>query len=280
MVAPERRLRVVLPDKISAEQLRALCDDTGALDVSFVEEMDATTLTARFASDRPGWLEDRVESWLDLVDPAAQSQLETALGDGDWQPGWRALYRGAEVGRFRIRPAWARNENHGSILIDPRGGFGSGLHPTSEVALRLLEACTPGREGQALLDVGTGTGLLSVAAARCGLKPTAIDSLARARHACERTAALNGVAVRVLEADLEQVEERFPVVIANMPTGVLLRLHRSLRAAVAPGGALLLSGPRAEDLPEVLSAFEAPDAKQVLSHDCEWAGAAVSPPAS
>src|SRR5215813_2518396 len=83
MLAPQRRLRVVLPDKVSAAQLRALCDDTGAIDASCSDEADAHIVTVSFPGEEPAWLEDRVEAWLDLVDPFAQAQLETALGEGD-----------------------------------------------------------------------------------------------------------------------------------------------------------------------------------------------------
>src|SRR5438067_2730380 len=132
----DRRVRIRAPEPVRLGDLEDLMRSTGALDVALGEG----ELVARFAADRPRYLEDRIEAWLHLVDRKGTATLETAA-DGEWLPGWRAVYSGADAGGFRIRPPWLAEK--GAIVIDPRGGFGSGLHPSTEVALMLLAQRLP-----------------------------------------------------------------------------------------------------------------------------------------
>ena len=122
------------------------------------------------------------------------------------------------------------------IVVDPRGAFGSGLHPSTRLALTLLDTA----RGKTLLDAGAGSGILSVAGARLGFEIIcAVELEPCARECCARTARENGVMVNVLKAI---PAERFDLVVANMPAATLLKLAARLRAAVAPGGRLIVSG--------------------------------------
>src|SRR5438067_4851283 len=157
----DRRIRLRAAQDVRLGDLDGLFEAAGALEIAHGKG----ELVARFAGDEPRYLEDRVEAWLHLVDRKGQATLETASGEGPWLPGWQAIYFGADVAGFRIRPPWARP---GEIVIDPRGGFGTGLHPTTEVALLLLR----NERGGTALDVGSGSGVLSIAAARRGARVT------------------------------------------------------------------------------------------------------------
>src|SRR5438445_3912293 len=124
----ERRLRLVLPAH-AARQVAGLLRSIGALEVALEPAGEREALVARFAAEEPRFLEDRVEAWLHSLDPKGQAALETAAGEGLWQPGWRAVYAGAVIGPFRIRPPWAAaGGDRLDVMIDPRGAFGSGLH--------------------------------------------------------------------------------------------------------------------------------------------------------
>jgi len=214
-------------------------------------------LVARFPPEAPVDLVDRVEGWLTLVDREG-ARLETAAGDaggpGGWVEGWRAIYSGALVGdTFAVRPTWTPpTPGRLDIVIDPRGAFGSGLHPTTRMALLLME----GRVGAgALLDLGAGSGVLSVAAARMGAQVTAVENNLEARETCRRTAALNGVHVDVEERPLDAIVGQFPQIVANLPGPVLLRLAPSIRRLAAPGALLALSGWRPREREAIAAAF-------------------------
>jgi ribosomal protein L11 methylase PrmA len=264
-----RRLRVTLES--GAEELGELFSDLGA--VALAREGGA--VTGEFEAGRPGALEDRVEAFLHLVDPEGTARLETAVEGGPWLEGWRALFHGADVGRFRVRPPWAPLPAEGvPVIVDPRGAFGSGLHPSTQLALRLLDAEVGARGGQSMLDVGAGSGVLAVAAARCGLKVCALELEPSARAACSRTAAANGVELEIRDVAPAAVGRRFELVIANLPGPILRKLAGQLRAAIAPGGTLIVSGARVEELPGVLQALGG-EAPELCTHDAGWAAAVL-----
>ncbi|HEX4385479.1 MAG TPA: 50S ribosomal protein L11 methyltransferase [Myxococcales bacterium] len=227
-------------------------------------------VTAAFDDGQPEGLEDRVEQFLHLIDREGAAELQTALGDGPWLAGWRAIYQGVDIKRFRIRPPWmAAPEDGLLIVVDPRGAFGSGLHPSTRIALMLLDTA----RGKTMLDVGAGSGILSVACTRLGFEAICAAELEpSAREACARTARENGVTVKVLEA---MPAERFDLVVANMPAATLRKLAADLRAAVAPGGRLIVSGTRSEDLPGLLRALGG-ETRELRSPDGSWAAAEIT----
>ncbi len=263
----DRRIRIRAPGGVILADLEELLRSVGALEIALAP----LELAARFAEDRPAYLEDRIEAWLHLVDRQGAAILETASGEGPFKPGWQAIYYGADVAGFRLRPPWAALSG-GEIVIDPRGAFGSGLHPSTEVALRLL---TQRPAGRSALDVGAGSGVLSIAAARCGMPVTAVELEESARRACRLNCARNGVTVRLLDASVEELDERFDLVLANMAAGTLHKLAAPLRERVAPGGMLILSGTLRGELDPLLAKFAWPVHAHAVSSDGEWAGAAL-----
>jgi ribosomal protein L11 methylase PrmA len=255
-----RRVRMTVVE--GADDLGELFADLGA----FETKREGDTVTARFDDVQPEGLEDRVEQFLHLIDREGAAKLQTARGDGPWLAGWRAIYQGLDIKRFRIRPPWmAAPEDGLPIVVDPRGAFGSGLHPSTRLALTLLDTA----RGKTMLDVGAGSGILSVAGARLGFAACAVELEPSARECCARTARENGVMVKVLQAI---PAERFDLVVANMPAATLRKLAANLRAAVAPGGRLIVSGTRSEELPELLRALGG-ETRELLSPDGVWAAA-------
>ena len=268
MFSPPLRLRIAALSAEAREHLgtylRAVgaeVDDSGeALEASFEEP--------------PAYLEDRVEAWLNLVHRAGGETLSTSTGGGPWLDGWRAFYAGADVAQFRIRPPWAPPPGDGlPVLIDPRGGFGSGLHPTTQLALRAMAEV--GRPGGSMLDVGSGSGILSVAGSRLGMRVTALEIEAAAREATLRTLRLNGVEARLDSRPLTELTERFDLVVANLPEVVLRRSMPALLAARAEAGALVLGGFEVEDQAAVLASAGLPIALRLVSDDGRWACVAL-----
>ena len=270
-MAGARRVRVTLP-AAEARHLVSLLFAAGCEEIHADVAGPRATVTVRFGPVEPGYVEDRVESWLQVFDVQNDATVETARDDGPWEPGWRAIYAGAVVGRFSIRPPWAPARPAGlDVVIDPRGAFGSGVHPATVVMLRALETALAGRTPGTLLDVGAGTGVLSVAAARLGWIVTALEIKASARAACRRTVEANTVAVSPLDARLEDLDGRFDAVLANLYADAIARLAPHLARVTAPGGALLLGGFHPPERGAIARRFGWGDGALTVSDDGEWA---------
>ncbi|MEZ5183329.1 MAG: 50S ribosomal protein L11 methyltransferase [Acidimicrobiales bacterium] len=177
--------------------------------------------------------------------------------DGDLEPvvddgldGWRAHARAEHAGPFWLVPTWVAapvGADAGSVLrLDPGRTFGSGSHPTTRLVVAQLAGLV--RPGDRVIDVGTGSGVLAVAAARLGAdRVEAIDIDAASPATVAANAAANGVGDRVhasTEAVADVVARTGPaeVVAAHLLAPVLRELGTELASAVAPGGHLVASG--------------------------------------
>jgi ribosomal protein L11 methyltransferase len=119
--------------------------------------------------------------------------------DPGWADRWREFHRPVRAGGLWVGPPWEQPPaREPSIVIDPGRAFGTGAHPTTRICLELLSRLPRG----SLLDVGCGSGVLSIAAARLGFAPvTAVDRDPNAVEAAERNALANGVQLEVRHAD-------------------------------------------------------------------------------
>jgi len=159
----------------------------------------------------------------------------------DWAERWRAFHQPVELGSLWIGPPW-REPAPGRIpiVIDPGRAFGTGAHDTTRLCLEQLEALPRG----SLLDVGCGSGVVAIAAARLGFAPvTAVDNDPNAVEATGENAARNGVVVAVAQIDV--LVDELPsaaVAVANVNLAVVEAVLPRLGAEWA-----VLSGFRAED---------------------------------
>jgi len=205
--------------------------------------------------------------------------------DVDWSERWKRFIRPARAGVFFVRPSWHEKKGRQGgkrpveIVIDPGMAFGTGTHPTTRMSLRAISVLFAERPrlikpGEArLLDVGAGSGILSIAAKKLGLKCVlAIDIDSDALCVARKNARLNRVSITLSPLPIERVRGRFEAVIANIQSGVLLGLLPHLTGRLAPGGFLVLSGILAGERAGVRSAFQDGGLRPVKTLLCgEWA---------
>jgi ribosomal protein L11 methyltransferase len=178
----------------------------------------------------------------------------TPISKTNWAEAWKVHYHPVRVGRhLMVVPAWLNPPlapDDLPLRLDPGMAFGTGTHATTQLCLAALETYL--QPGQAVLDLGTGSGILSIAAAQLKAGPVlALDIDAEAVRVARENCAANGVAdrIRVEAGSLAEVlagqfgQTTYPVVVANILASVLVSLFaQGLAGCVAPGGVLILSG--------------------------------------
>ena len=196
------------------------------------------------------------------------------IQEADWSELWKQHYRPIPVGQtLMIVPAWLEPPASGRITLqmDPGMAFGTGTHPTTQLCLEmledwLLEHNQLGNQAIAVIDVGCGSGILSIAALKLGAEEVlGVDTDPQAITATQDNAILNGVAGR-LQTGLGSVQHilsgefpirKAPLVLANILSSVIIRLlDEGLADLIAPGGAAILSGILIEQENDVVAALE------------------------
>lgn len=160
---------------------------------------------------------------------------------------------------IRVPPRWeilpldgAATPGASPIRIGAGPGFGDGSHPTTQLCLQGIAALAPRDRAWRLLDVGSGSGILSIAAACMGASVDAVEIDARAREHARCNCVANAVEDRVRScASLSEARGPFDLVVANIWRAVLLSLSEAIVGLRAEGGAVLLSGLVSTDVPEV-----------------------------
>lgn len=164
--------------------------------------------------------------------------------DEDWLETWKAQFTPIRIGRFLVRPSWSASSAPSDgveIVLDPGMAFGTGLHPTTRQCLEAVGRIA--LEGRSVLDVGTGSGILAVAAAKRGARPVvAVDTDPLAIRATVENARRNAATIEAREGSAADVEGPFDVVLANLVADVLIAIARDLRARTRPGGTLVVAG--------------------------------------
>jgi ribosomal protein L11 methyltransferase len=212
------------------------------------------TLRAFFAQVvTPDVLEARVSAYLGSLGAlglgAAAAPTITALADTDWGHAWREHFRPLAVGRrLCVAPPWDVPPAGGRLVlvVEPGRAFGTGHHGSTAGCLALLERALETRSFPRAIDLGTGSGILAIAAARLGVERiVAVDDDPDAIAAATTNAEINGVTGRVdcRLADAAALEVApAPLVLANLLTAAHLRLGARYRRLLDPGGTLVLGG--------------------------------------
>jgi len=196
--------------------------------------------------------------------------------EDDWTDAWRQHYVPQRIGRVVVEPSWIDEplgDGEVAVRMDPGMAFGTGLHPTTRACLELLQEVGP--MPAAVLDVGCGSGILSLAALRLGAgRAVGYDTDSLAVDATRANAALNGLTERVgaRHGSLPELAvERFALVLANLVASVLVTLAPRLAGHTALGGTLLASGIVEARGDEVSRALEATGFRSVTRRvDGDW----------
>jgi ribosomal protein L11 methyltransferase len=273
-VYPALRIRLADPAPARVGELLAILDD---FQVTAVDDSDDDVRVFFTRESERDAAVERLRAEADLT-----VSLED-VPDDDWAARSQAGIGPVQVLDLTVAPPWAADAARATgsgrtIVIQPSMGFGTGHHPSTRLCLRLLQQSP--RAGRSVLDVGTGSGVLAIAAATLGaarvvgvdLDP---DALANARENLE----LNGLTGRVelIERDLSASAgdlEPGDIVLANLTGGLLCRDAATLAALVAPGGTLIASGFQTHELDEVAAAFDAAGLRHTAQIQEEsWIGA-------
>src|SRR5262249_26110199 len=215
------------------------------------------------------------------VDPAA-ARVRPAVPEDEWRDAWKRYFHVVRVApRIVIVPSWETYQPAvGDVVLDldPGRAFGTGAHASTRLCLRELDDLeAAGQAVERFLDVGTGSGILAIAAAKLwprargvavDVDPVAVDA---ARENLER----NGIrSVAASDDDLGRVEGTFDVIVSNIQADVLEHLAPALVARLREGGALLLSGLLTHQVAPVAEIFEAlglrRDRIRALDEDADW----------
>jgi len=201
-------------------------------------------------------------------------ELETRLvQEADWAEAWKAHFPVLRIGRrIVIRPTWRRHRRRPDdivLALDPGMAFGTGLHPTTRLCLIALEAVADAGtlanggapDGRAtVLDVGTGSGILAIAAGLLGAGALiGVDPDPIAVEAATANLRRNGLArrARIRIGSVPTGGGPFDVILANLIASLLVTLVSDLRDELRPGGTLVASGIFVDREPEVREAFAA-----------------------
>jgi ribosomal protein L11 methyltransferase len=216
------------------------------------------------------------------VDPA-RVRLATAAPEAEWRDAWKKYFKVSRLTRqFVVVPSWEAFEPvPGEVVIhlDPGMAFGTGTHASTRLVLEELQALADSGVGATrVLDVGCGSGILSIAAVKRwpGATCVAADIDPQCIDATLDNAAQNRVADRiaVVTTPIGELGEEFPLVLANIQAHVLRELRADLVARTAPGGTLILSGlltPQAEPIAiEFVAAGMRCRSIRASRHDPEW----------
>ncbi len=236
------------------DALSAFFFDQGATGL-VTEDFEDHTLKAYFPLlESPEDLRHRVSTYLSellLIFPRLPRpvfRLEK-VESRDWQENWRRFFRPVKVSPdLLVLPAWEDLSPHEEemhvVRIDPGPAFGTGQHATTKMCLRAM-ASFEATKREALLDVGTGSGILAIYGAMLGFgEIVAIDVDPEAVRWAERNIALNGLedAVTLSGTAIEAIDARFTLVCAHLILGELVRLMDDFSRLVKMGGHLVVSG--------------------------------------
>ena len=205
------------------------------------------------------------------VDDAGVQGRWEAIGDRDWNAVWKAGFSPVDVGRITVRAPWhpAAPAGHIALTIEPAQAFGTGHHETTTMCLSALQSID--LNGRSVLDVGTGTGVLAIAAKALGAGDVlGVDTDPLAVEAAQDNARSNGWPIEVAAGSADAVDRQFDVVVANLDTATLTLVAPSLRDRLAPEGTLIASGISNERVAEALAVLAASGIQAEARAGAEW----------
>jgi ribosomal protein L11 methyltransferase len=267
----------VIADAKLAEALESFLLDHGAPGLQSETVADGVRIVAHFADGPPlRELDVFVDSLRELLPGTARPRISVEpVTDDGWAENWKAHFPPLSIGeRLYVRPPWvAAASGRVDIVLDPGMAFGTGHHSSTRGCLVLLERALAEHAGARVLDLGTGSGILAIAALKLGAGETwAVDIDTDACAVARDNAAVNqvGDALRVSD-NLDAVPGAFDIVVANLLANLLVDFAATLSERLHPGGLVIGAGLLRDDAPAVRRAWRAAglvDAGQ--QSDDEW----------
>ena len=200
----------------------------------------------------------------------------------DWTESWKRHFKPIEIGdALLVKPSWSRRrprKNQALVILDPGLSFGTGQHPTTAFCLGEIARRRKIGTQQSFLDIGTGSGILAIAAAKLGYRPVhAFDFDAEAVRVARSNARVNRIQTKleIEQADVSKLKMRparkYDLICANLISDLLITERRRIAAQLNRGGMLVLAGILKSEFREVGTAFENLRLKPVSSKkEKEW----------
>jgi ribosomal protein L11 methyltransferase len=251
----------------------ALLWDAGTLGIEIHNEAGQSHLFAYF-----GAATDVQDLWGSLASLPGATSEAVDVPNVDWVARFRENFRGFPAGPFWIAPAWdVPEERDNVIVVDPGRAFGTGTHESTRLCLVALAALAAERGLGRTLDVGTGTGILAIAALKLGASlAIGVDVDPESMESARVHSRLNRAEPRLVRGDGARGFEPAvcDTVVANVSAAVLRGRRSELGRVLAPSGALVLSGLLTDDLSAIASEYQ--DLGEVMpTIDGEWAAIVV-----
>ncbi len=200
----------------------------------------------------------------------------------DWSESWKKHFKPLEIGRaLLVKPSWIKRQpcpGQAVVVLDPGLSFGTGQHPTTAFCLSQIVHRQKNETNQSFLDIGTGSGILALAAAKLNYRPVhAFDFDPACVHTAKANARLNnlGTKIRIIRGDVTRLPSRpakqCDLVCANLISNLLIAEKKKIAACVKPHGALVLAGILKTEFSLVEKAFATCGLKLVASKiEKEW----------
>jgi ribosomal protein L11 methyltransferase len=254
------------------ELLYAALDPFEPLAIQDLDTGDGWRVFFRHAADR-----DAARTALATeFGPRLDGVTAVDVSDEDWAARCQAGLTAVRAGRLIVAPPWDAHTDGDGILIviEPSMGFGTGHHATTRLCLELLQELDV--RGRRVIDVGTGSGVLAIAASKLGAATVvALDHDPDALQNARDNAGANDGSIDIRDADLATLRlAPADIVLANLTGAVLQRFAPTLRALVAPGGRMIVSGIGPWELADVVTALEA--TLVVQRADGDWCAAILA----
>ena len=184
---------------------------------------------------------------VNAAEHAVPVQIEhSLLPDTDWNESWKKGFTSLDVGeRFAVLPPWERPAGGRiPLIIDPGMAFGTGHHETTRSCLILMERYVDAVKKERFLDLGTGTGLLAIAALALGFRSVVgVDTDPLAIEASRRNISLNKAEkVELFEGGIDRCEGDYDMIAANLISGTLIQISGEIASRLVPSGIVIMSG--------------------------------------
>lgn len=257
------RLYIAIPDEFQELLIAELFD----IYFDGFEEEEHRIIASIAAKDFDDYKREEIERILLHYGDDAYIEKEEIVAPQNWNANWEQSIEPQTIGKFYVRPTWGEayfGDEYIELLIDPKMAFGTGYHATTRLLLEWIPEVVKGNEE--VLDAGTGTGILAIAALKAGAKQAfGFDIDEWSEDNAKENMALNGVdsfEVKLGSTETIPAGKQYDLILANINRNALLVHIPILNAHLKPGGKLLLSGLLEADESTILKVTD----KQLLTH--------------